>query len=256
MRKRMVIGILLFSLSAVLFAQGTAEQKSVELLVSAAASTTDCMQELGTLFAEKNAGVDVVFNFGSSGALQQQIEQGAPVDVFLSAGQKQMKALVDKHLMDDVTVRDLLENKVVLITQLGSPTLSSFNDLTQQGIVRIGVGDPKSVPAGQYARQVFDALGLSEQLSSKFVYAKDVREVLSWVETGNVDAGVVYETDSKISEKVQVDAYAPEGTHTPVTYPVGVLKDGKHAALARSFVEFLFTDEAKSIFVSYGFTVL
>jgi len=256
MRRKMGLAMLLLSMACVVFAQGVQEVNSVELLVSAAASTTDCMKELGQRYQAEHPEVKIQFNFGSSGALQQQIEQGAPVDVFLSAAQKQMKALQTKGLMIDSSVRDLLENKVVLITSRTGMELASFEKLPDLSVTKIAIGDPQSVPAGQYAKQVFDSLGITESISSRLIYAKDVREVLSWVETGNVDVGVVYETDSKIFKQVRVSAYAPEGTHSPVIYPVGVLKQSKQVDDAVAFVDFLFSEEAKAIFASYGFSVL
>ncbi|MGH0052324.1 MAG: molybdate ABC transporter substrate-binding protein, partial [Sphaerochaetaceae bacterium] len=167
MKRCVVVGFLCVCLGVGLFAQGVQESKPTELLISAAASTTDCIEELGALFESKHPEALLRFNFASSGSLQQQIEQGAPVDVFLSAGQRQMKALVDKDLMLEGSVRDLLENKVVLITPLSGVSLDSFEGLTQTSITKIGVGDPQSVPAGQYAKQVFDSLELTQVLSDK-----------------------------------------------------------------------------------------
>jgi len=237
------------------FAQGASKQK-IELLVSAAASLTDCMNELKALYMAKNPSIFINCNYGSSGALQQQIEQGAPVDLFFSAGVKQMKALVDKGLMDASTVKNILENHVVLVVPKGGPRLSSFEELRRPSVTKIGICDPTSSPAGQYAEQVFKNLGLSGAISGKLVLAKDVREVLFWVETGNVDAGVVYSTDALISDKVVVSATAPENSHEKIIYPVGVVKDSAHPKEAKAFEDFLFSDEAVKIFAKYGFEVL
>lgn len=226
------------------------------LTVSAAASLTDCMEEIKAAFIEANPSIDVNFNFGASGALQQQIEQGAPADVFVSAGLKQMNALEEADLMKTESVKNLLENKVVLITpKEGSGTLN-FKDLASDTVTKIAVGEPESVPVGQYSAQIFDHLGLTEAVASKLVYAKDVREVLSWVETGNVEAGVVYETDAKISEGVTICAKADETMHNPIIYPVGVVKSSTNPEAARAFVDFLFTKEVKMILESYGFSPL
>jgi len=237
------------------FAQGSSKQKT-ELLISAAASLTDCMNELKAVYMTKNPSVAINCNYGSSGALQQQIEQGAPADLFFSAGLKQMKALVDKGLMDASTVKNILENHVVLVVPKNGPRLSSFDELRKPSVTKIGIGDPKSVPAGQYADQVFKNLGLSEAIAGKLVLAKDVREVLFWVETGNVDAGVVYSTDAQISDKVVVSAIAPENSHEKIVYPVGVVKGSDHPAEAKAFEDFLFSDEAARIFAKYGFAVI
>ncbi len=229
-----------------------APAEQVELLVSAAASLTDCMTEIKGLYEGENVGITITCNFAASGALQQQIEQGAPADVFFSAGKKQMQALSDAELMDDSTVRDIVENKVVLITPKGGTKLTSFEELANVG--QIGVGEPETVPVGQYTAEVFENLKLADVLKDKLVYAKDVREVLSWVETGNVDAGVVYETDAKISDNVEISCTAPEDSHKKVIYPVGVVKESKAADEAKAFVEYLFGDEAKTVFQKYGFS--
>lgn len=235
------------------FTAENAGQKT-ELIVSAAASLTDCMGELSALYKASNPDVTLTFNFGSSGALQQQIEQGAPADVFISAGKKQMSALQEKALMDDATVQDILQNRVVLIVPKGGTALADFNALTADAITQIGVGEPESVPVGQYTQEVFTSLGLTEQLTTKLVYAKDVREVLAWVESGNVQAGIVYETDANISDKVTICCAAPQDSHKPIVYPMGVVKDSKNAEAARAFTAFLATPEAAVVLESYGFT--
>ncbi|MEM1484220.1 molybdate ABC transporter substrate-binding protein [Oscillospiraceae bacterium PP1C4] len=232
------------------------EAPAVELMVSAAASLTDCMNELKGIYEGENKAVKITCNFGSSGSLQQQIEQGAPADVFFSAGKKQMTALSEKKLMNDASIKEILENKVVLITPKGAEKIASFEDLAGEKVTKIGVGEPESVPVGQYTAEIFEKLKLTEALKPKLVFAKDVREVLSWVETGNVQAGIVYETDAKISDKVEICATAPEGSHKKVIYPIGVTKESKHAAEAQAFVDFLFTDKAKEVFVKYGFTTI
>ena len=237
-------------------ASKAAPAEQVELMISAAASLTDCLQELAAIYEGDNPGLKITFNFGASGSLQQQIEQGAPADIFFSAGKKQMAALQEKGLMEEGTVQDVLENRVVLIVPAGAEKLASFEDLAGEGIGQIGVGEPESVPVGQYTAEAFESLGLSEKLAGKLVYAKDVREVLSWVETGNVDAGIVYETDAGISgDKVQICCAAPEGSHKPVIYPIGLVKDGRAKAEAQGFLDFLArSDLASTIFAKYGFT--
>ncbi len=257
MRKRFLLCLLILLSVGHGFAQsqGSSSQK-IELLLSAAASLTDCMNELKTIYMTKNPSIFISCNYGSSGALQQQIEQGAPVDLFFSAGVKQMKALVDKGIMDASTVRNVLENHVVLIVPKDRPRLSSFDELRKPSVTKIGIGDPKSVPAGQYAEQVFKNLDLSTAITGKLVLAKDVREVLFWVETGNVDAGVVYATDARVSDKVVIAAIAPEDSHEKIVYPVGVVKDSAHPKEAKAFEDFLCSDDAGKVFAKYGFAVL
>ena len=236
--------------------ENAAPAKKTEIMISAAASLKNCIQDLSAMYTEKNPQVTVTANFGASGALQQQIEQGAPADVFFSAGIKQMNALKEKGMMLDSSVKNILENKVVLITPKSAVALDFFEDLAGDSVKKIGVGEPKSVPVGQYTEQIFQNLGLTDKVASKLILAKDVREVLSWVETGNVDAGVVYETDAKISKDVTICSTAPEGSHKKVIYPIGVVKASKQAAEAQKFVDFLFSDAAKEVFARYGFTVL
>lgn len=231
-------------------------EPNVELMVSAAASLTDCMEELKALYTSQHSNITITYNFGSSGSLQQQIEQGAPADIFFSAGKKQMTALQDAELMQNDTVKEILENKVVLITPKDGAELDSFEKLTDSSIAKIAVGEPESVPVGQYTQQVFESLKLTDALKPKLILAKDVRQVLSYVEAGEVQAGVVYETDAKISDKVVIGCTAPEESHKKVIYPVGVVKETKHADEAKAFVDFLFSDTAKEVFAKYGFSPL
>jgi molybdate transport system substrate-binding protein len=232
----------------------TVNEFTGEITVSAAASLTDCLEEMATAFNAQYPNIAVTYNFASSGSLQQQIEQGAPADIFFSAGKKQMTALSDAGLMVDDSVKDILQNTVVLITPVNGATIASFEELSADSIGKIGVGEPDSVPVGQYTAQVFETLGLTDTLADKLVYAKDVKEVLSWVETGNVDAGIVYSTDALISDKVTVVATAPADSHDPIVYPVGIVKASANQEAAQYFEDFLFTDTAKEIFTNYGFT--
>lgn len=260
MRKTMIALLIGSMVIAPLCAGGNSEKaaptQKTEIMISAAASLKNCIQDISALYTEKNPQVTITANFGASGALQQQIEQGAPADIFFSAGIKQMNALKEKGMMIDSSIKNVLENKVVLITPKNAAALNSFEALAGNSVKRIGVGEPKSVPVGQYTEQVFQSLGLTDKVASKLILAKDVREVLSWVETGNVDAGVVYETDAKISKAVTICATAPEGSHKKVIYPIGVVKASKRAAEGQKFVDFLFSDTAKEVFIRYGFTVI
>ena len=234
---------------------GTQAGQSSEIHVSAAASLTDCMDEMKELYESEHPGVTITCNYGSSGALQQQIEQGAPADVFFSAGKKQMAALQDKQLMADDTVSDMLENKVVLITpKEGGQLLADFDALKGETIKKIAIGDPASVPVGQYTEEIFTNLDLQDALKDKLVSMSDVRAVLSAVETGNADAGIVYETDAKISDKVQICCQAPTGSHTQVIYPIGLTAQGAENQAAQDFLSFLKSEQAQQIFIKYGFT--
>lgn len=237
--------------------QGTAEGlKPVALTVSAASSLKDAMEEVKTAYESKRDNVTITYNFGSSGSLQQQIEQGAEVDVFVSAAEKQMDALNEKGLILEDTRKDFLENNIVLVVPAASSAVADFKDLSGEGVRQVALGDLKSVPAGQYAEEVLTSLGLLDSVRPKAVYGKDVKEVLTWVETGNADAGIVYETDALVSDKVKVAAKAPEGSHKPVYYPAAVIKAGKNTDAAREYINFLYGSEAKPIFEKYGFVFL
>lgn len=227
--------------------------KPVELLVSAAASLKDSLAEIKTAYEGKNSNVKLTFTFGASGALQQQIENGAQVDVFISAATKQMDALKDKGLLLDETRREFLQNEVVLIVPKDSTAVTAFKDLTSDKAKHIGLGEPKGVPVGQYAEEVLTKLQLLDKIKDKVVYGNDVKEVLTWVETGNADAGIVYSTDAKVSDKVKVAASAPKDSHKAVLYPAAVIKSSKNADAAKAFTEFLYSNEAKPVFEKYGF---
>jgi molybdate transport system substrate-binding protein len=240
-------------LAAAVLLAGCARPDSSTLTVSVAASLQDAMERLGPAFEQAHPGTRVNFNFGGSGMLEQQIEQGAPADVFLSAASKQMDELAAKGLILNDTRRDLLRNQVVLIAGPGDPGLHSFADLAQPRIKLIALGDPGSVPAGDYGQQVLESLGLWQAVQGKLVLAKDVRQVLTYVETGNADAGIVYATDARLSRKIRVVATAPESSHSPVVYPIAIMKGSRNIAAARAFVQFLEGARAGEVFASLGF---
>ncbi|MEQ9551612.1 MAG: molybdate ABC transporter substrate-binding protein [Coleofasciculus sp. G3-WIS-01] len=229
--------------------------ESVELTVSAAASLQDAMKAIAPLYTQEQANVTITYNFGSSGSLQQQIEQGAPVDVFLSAAPKQMNALQEKDLLLTDTRKDLLKNSIVLVTPKDKTDISDFKELSTDKVNKVAIGDPETVPGGQYGKQVLTSLNLYAPLQTKLVFAKDVRQVLSYVETGNVEAGLVYATDAKVSDNVKVIATAPDVSHAPIIYPVAVLKESKNPDSAKAFVQFLSTEPAKTVFKDYGFSL-
>ncbi|MCX7708996.1 MAG: molybdate ABC transporter substrate-binding protein [Clostridia bacterium] len=236
--------------------EDTKKNQQVTLTISAAASLKEAMEEIKKLYASEKPEVSITYNFGSSGSLKQQIEQGAPADIFISAASKQMDALKEKGFVAEESVKNLLENKVVLVVPKDNSTLKDFNSLAEDKIKKIALGEPKSVPAGQYAEEVLKFLNINEKVKGKAVYGKDVKEVLTWVETGNVDAGIVYETDAKISEKVKIVASAPEKSHKPVVYPVGVIKSSKSTESAKEFINFISGDQGKAVFEKYGFHTL
>lgn len=204
---------------------------------------------------EARSGRRVSFNFGSSGVLQKQIEAAAPVDVFASAGVQQMDALADKNLIDRDTRRDFARNELVVVTPRDSTnTINAFPDLDSATVRRIAVGNPRTVPAGQYAGQVFDKLNLTAKLQPKLVLAEDVRQVLDYVTRGEVDAGVVYRTDAQVAgDSVRIAASAPENSHEPILYPIAVVRESRKGEAARSFVELVTSAEGQGVLRRYGF---
>jgi molybdate transport system substrate-binding protein len=230
-------------------------QVKVNLTVSAAASLKDALAETEAAYQRSHANVDFSNNLGSSGALAAQIDQGAPADIFLSAATKQMDQLEAKGLIVAGTRRNLLRNSLVLIAPLDSK-LQDFQGLADNSVRLIAMGDPASVPAGQYGKQALTALHLTDKVASKLVLGNDVRQVLTYVETGNADAGLVYATDAKISGKVRIVATAPESTHDPIVYPAAVVKASRNEEAARRFIEFLSSMAAQAIFQKYGFTMV
>lgn len=228
--------------------------EKIELTISAAASLNEALTEIKAIYENKNENVALLFNFEGSGALQQQISHGAPVDLFFSAAEDKFNLLVEEGRIDENNKGNFLKNQLVLIVPNDNKIESmDFKDLANEQIEKIAVGTPESVPAGQYAKESLEALGLWGELEPKLIYTKDVRQVLTYVETNNVDAGIVYKTDAAISENVKIVAEADEQTHTPIIYPAGVLKDSKQLEAARAFFHYLKSDEAKKIFEQYGF---
>lgn len=226
----------------------------VELVVAAAASLTDVAAEISEMYKTKEPNITITYTFGSSGALQTQIEEGAPADIFMSAANKQMTALEQKGLINDSTKKELLLNKVVLITPKDSTKeIKSFEDVATDKVSTVALGEPKSVPVGQYSEEIFTSLGILDKVKAKSNYGSDVRQVLTWVESGEVDCGVVYATDAIASDKIKVVGEAPKDSHKPVIYPVAVLKSSKHTLEAQAFLDFLSTTEVTKVFKKYGF---
>ena len=225
-----------------------------DLTVSAAISLKDALDETKELYIKDHPGVAIAINYGASGTLQLQIEQGAPVDIFLPAAPKQMDALQSKGLLLAGTRKDVLQNEVVLIVPKDSKLgLASFKDLTQADVKRVAMGEPVSVPAGEYAKETLTSLGIYDAVKAKAVLAKDVRQVLTYVETGNVDAGIVYRTDAMTSAKVSIAATAPPKSHALVIYPAAVIKATKNPSAAKEFLQFIEGPRGIAVFDKYGF---
>lgn len=229
------------------------DKADTTILLAAAASLQNCLgDKIIPMFEEKYPNVKVEATYDSSGKLQAQIEEGADVDVFMSAAMKQMKALDDKELMIKDSIIPLLENSIVAIVSKGDKAnYNGFEDILKADV--IAIGDPDSVPAGQYAKEAFENLKMWDQVLAKSSLGTNVTEVLNWVAEGSADAGVVYSTDAAINDKVEIIGSAPEGSVSKVIYPVGVVKKTTKEEESRLFTEFLKSDEAIKVFETFGF---
>lgn len=226
------------------------------LRVSAAASLSDALREIDAAFT-KSTGNAVERNLGASSALARQIEEGVPADVFFSADQAKMDGLAAKGLILPETREDQLSNSLVVVVPSDSTLkLTSIQDLTADRVSKIATGDPKAVPVGVYAKNYFENAGLWKALESKVVATENVRAALAAVESGNIDAGIVYKTDAAISKKVKVALEIPARDDLKIVYPMAVLKGSTQPKVAAQYLEYLDSPASKAVFEKYGFIVL
>lgn len=235
-------------------AMSTAQQ-TTRLTISAGAGLRNVLLEIQQAYTQQAANVTISYNFAASGALRRQIEQGAPADVAMLASVEDMDALQSQNLLLEGTHKNVFKSEVVLIMPRDSTGVASFQDLTHQVVRRIAIGEPRGVPLGQYAEEVFNYFGIREQLQPKLVYARNALEIMSYVEAGNVDAGIVHDTNARQSDQVRLVAIAPAASHTPVIYPVAILKGSRNPETAAEFVQFLSSDQAVKIFKEYGYGI-
>ncbi len=258
--KRVVGGFIACLTLATIWAAGVSEGsgkagETHTLTVGAAASLSGALDEAIKVWSAENPAMKIVVIYGSSGALQKQIEQGAPIDAFISASPKQIDALAKSGLVASGSRRVLLENELVLVVPARSGIVSSWKDLAGKKVTRIALGEPASVPAGQYAAETLASLGLLGAVTPKAAYAKDVREALAYVASGDADAGVVYATDAKGSDRVRAVAVAPAGSHSPILYPACAIASSQVPDEALRFLDWLSGPRAARVFESYGFVV-
>lgn len=224
------------------------------LKIYVASSVKDAMLNIKQAYIDDNFQKSLLFRFGGSGTLKQQVEKGALADVFISAASSQMDDLQMKDLIISDSRQDLLRNRIVLITSSKSNINCSFKGLVEEKIKKIAIGNPDIVPAGKYAQEVLMSLEILEIVKSKLVLAKDVRQVLNCVETGNIDVGIVYQTDAITSDKVKILDWAPDKSHSPVLYQVAIVKDTNNKAEGEKFIKFLTScDKTAKIFEKHGF---
>ena len=262
MRKKLIAAMMAGVLSAGMFSTGVFAADTDlkgEVNTFIAASLSNAMEEIQKNFNETYPDVEILYNADSSGTLQTQIEEGARCDIFFSAADKQMNALVDENLAKKDTVEDILENKVVLIKPKdGETKVTGFENITDAANIALA-GD--SVPVGQYAREIFDNLGITDEVNKMEINeGKNVSEVLAAVSEGSNEIGIVYATDAaSVADKVDVIAEAPaDALKTPVLYPVGLIEDKEASeddtAAAEAFLEYIKSDDAMKVFEKYGFT--
>jgi molybdate transport system substrate-binding protein len=226
-----------------------------DLVVSAAVSLSNAFTELGRDFEREHAGVKVLFNFGASGQLLQQIAHGAPADVFASADEETMDRAQTQQLILPVTRFDFARNRLVLAVPAGTspPLISSLQDLKRSDVARIALGTPDSVPAGRYARDALELAGLWDTLKPKYIYGQNVRQVLDYVERGEVDAGFVYASDTVVNAK-RVRVVTEASLPRPILYPIAVIASSTRQGLAREFAAFVVSDLGHKTLSRYGFS--
>ena len=222
--------------------------------VGAAISLQNVLQEIGAKYKEQT-GREVSFTFGSSGQLMGQIKNGAPIDLFISAAHQHVDQLAKEKLIDEASRRVIATNTLVLIVQADAASApAGFAQLAGSNVRRLAMGEPRTVPAGQYAQQVLDHLKLTDSLRQRLIYGTNVRQVLAYVERGEVDAGIVYRTDALISgDKVRIVAAADPEWHEPIEYPAAVVAGSRNASGATDFLEFLASPAAREVLEAHGF---
>jgi molybdate transport system substrate-binding protein len=227
---------------------------AAELTVYAAASLTDALKEIAAAY-ETQSGDKLQFNFGASNMLARQIEEGAPADLFFSADEAKMDALDKKDLLLPGSRRSLLSNSLVIVVPAdanGAP--KSAADLAKPEFKKIALAEPQTVPAGIYAHEYLQKLGLWDAVKEKVVPTENVRAALAAVESGNVEVGIVYKTDSLISKKVKVAVEVPAAEGPKISYPIAVLKSSRQPDRAKKFAEYLAGPTPRSVFEKFGFT--
>jgi molybdate transport system substrate-binding protein len=234
---------------------GAADVSAEDATFSVAVSMKEAVQELGRAFTTARPGVTVRYNFGASGDLQKQIEAGAPIDLYISAAQRQMDELERKQLVVSATRRVFARNVLTVIKPADSRVdVARPSDLVGPGVGKIVIGNPKTVPVGQYAEESLRALGLWDRVQPKLIFADNVRQALDYVARGEVDAGFVYTTDAAVGGPRVKEAFRPaEDTYRPVLYPVAVVAGARQAALARAFVDLLVSREGQAVLQKHGF---
>jgi molybdate transport system substrate-binding protein len=234
-------------------AQDPAATNKKTIVVFAAASTTNALDEIKREFGKKN-GIEVQTSYAASAPLANQIVNGAEADIFISADTKWADYLAEKKLV--AQSRDVLGNRLVIVTPIDAKqNIKKPEDLSAKGVEHIAIGEPGSVPAGKYAKAALMKLNLWDKLKEKFVPGQDVRHALTYVETGAAEAGIVYATDAAISKKIKIAIELSEELTGPIRYPIALLSKGEKKSEAKVFFEYLRSPESIKIFKKYGFSI-
>jgi molybdate transport system substrate-binding protein len=258
--KRKIMQSLLYIITVImLFGLVGCGNQSTDIIlnISASATFTDALKTINDLYIQENSNVTIINNFSSAGTIQSQIENGSDCDVFVSANEKNMNNLENKGLILSETRINLLSTNIILVIPIGSKLdIKDFNDLTNSEVTQIAIGDPQSVSAGIYADKLFQLLGIKDAIASKLILASNVRDVLNYVETGNVDAGIIFSSDAVVSDKIKVIATAPDEINSQIIMPAAIIKSSSNIEAAKDYLDFLSSEEAISIFESYGFNLI
>lgn len=225
------------------------QEDKEELTISAASSLSEALNEVVSLFEADHPNIEIAVNYGGSGALSQQIIHGASIDMLLSASSGHFERVSSEGLIDGEYSTSLLTNELVWITAENTPQLHNINTASS-----IAIGTPETVPAGKYAKQSLENLGLYTEIKDKLIFAKDVRQVVQYVESGNVDMGLVYQTDAYLSKDLKINYSLPIGPHDTIEYPIGIVKGSRDKPGVQAFFHFLKTEEAQNVFEKYGFS--
>jgi molybdate transport system substrate-binding protein len=231
---------------------GPTPAKGAEILVFAAASLTDALQEVANAYHQKSSD-KVKFSFGASSVLARQIQAGARADIFFSADEEKMEQLQNLGLVRTNTRKSLLSNQLV-VTVLRDNSFSTDNSARLTNLAKIAIAEPSTVPAGIYARRYLEMEGIWNSL--KLVPTDNVRAALLAVESGNVDAAIVYKTDAAMSSKVKIAFSFKPRPEIPILYPVAVMDEARHPSAAELFLDYCRSIQAKKIFENHGFIVL
>ncbi len=252
---RSICSIVILSLALVSCGGATKEAKPVSLTISASTTLQNAMEDINKIYSHEKPNITIIDNFGNSDSLQKAIEQGAKVDILFSSSIQRMDNMESQGFILADTRRNILSNKMILISKNNSTGISDFKDLASAQVKQVALSDPNTATSGKNAKQILKFLGILDIVEPKTVMVKDSKQVLTYVENGKADAGIVFTTDAIQSNKIKIVAIAPKNSHEPIVYPIAILKGCQHISEAKEFIQFLQSPEAEAVFVKYRFIV-